>query len=248
MSAYEALAASYDSLTRDVDYQAIADFYQALLEQAGVRPSVVLDLACGTGSLSVELARRGYTVIGADRSEDMLTQAYDKAADCPGIRPFFICQAMEELELPEPVDWTVSCLDAVNYLTEAGAVQETFRRVYENLNPGGVFTFDVNTPEKLRAMDGQIFLDENDDTYCVWRAEFDETENICYYGMDLFQRRGRRWDRSFEEHAEYAWTAQQLTQMLEQAGFQNIQIYGAWRLEPPADGEQRLIFFAGRGA
>lgn len=247
MSAYEALAASYDGLTTDVDYAAIADFYAVLLQRSGIRPETVLDLACGTGSLSVELARRGYSVLGADRSEEMLTQAYEKALEMPENRPFFVCQAMEELELPAPVDWVVSCLDAINYLTEETACAETFRRVHETLRPGGIFTFDINTPEKLRSLDGQVFLDENDDTYCVWRAEFDAAENICYYGMDLFQRRGKLWARSFEEHAEYAWSQAQLTRLLQQAGFKEIEIFGEWRLEPPADGGQRLIFSARKG-
>lgn len=248
MSAYEALAASYDGLTGDVDYAAIAAFYQELLARAGLRPKTVLDLACGTGSLTVELARLGYAVTGADLSEQMLTVAFDKAAELPEPRPFFVCQAMEELALPEPVDWVVSCLDAVNYLTDPADCAAAFCRVYENLAPGGVFTFDVNTPEKLRALDGQVFLDENEDSYCVWRAEFDEDENICYYGMDLFQRRGKLWARSFEEHAEYAYSAGQLRELLTRAGFETIEIYGEWRPEPPQPGEQRLVFFARKGA
>ncbi len=246
MSAYEALAASYDGLTGDVNYEAIAAFYEQLLSAQGVRPLTVLDMACGTGSLSVALAKRGYQVLGADRSEDMLTVAFEKAQSVAENPPFFICQSMEELVLPEPVEWVVSCLDAVNYLTDPAACGEVFRRVYETLQPGGVFTFDVNTPEKLRGLDGQVFLDENEDSYCVWRAEFDEEENICYYGMDLFQRQGALWARSFEEHAEYAYSAGQLRDMLEAAGFQDLKIYGEWRLEPPKTGEQRLVFFARR--
>jgi ubiquinone/menaquinone biosynthesis C-methylase UbiE len=246
MSAYEALAASYDGLTDDVDYAAIADFYLDLLDREGRRPATVLDMACGTGSLAMELAQRGLQVLGSDQSEEMLTVAYEKAMELETDPPFFICQSMQDLELPEPVDWIVSCLDAVNYITDPADCGEVFCRVYESLQPGGVFTFDVNSPEKLRGLDGQVFLDENEDTYCVWRAEFDETENICYYGMDLFQREGDLWDRSFEEHAEYAYTAAQLTAMLEAAGFRTIKIFGEWRPEPPQPGEQRLVIFASK--
>lgn len=248
MSAYESLAASYDGLTTDVDYAAIAGFYEDLLLREGLRPRQVLDLACGTGSLSLELAKRGYEVLGSDQSEDMLTVACDKCGELDPegtIRPpFFICQSMEDLELPEPVDWVVSCLDAIDYITDPAACAQVFRRVWQSLRPGGIFTFDVNTPEKLRALDGQVFLDENEDSYCVWRAEFDEEENCCYYGMDLFQRRGDLWERSFEEHAEYAYSAGQLTDMLTAAGFTDIQVYGEWRLEPPGPGEQRLVLTA----
>ena len=96
-------------------------------------------------------------------------------------------------------------------------------------------------------MDGQVFLDEDDDVYCVWRGEFDEKTNICSYGMDLFQRQGRLWRRSFEEHREYAYSAEQLTGYLKGAGFTNIRVYGDRRLEPPRSGEQRIYFKARKG-
>ena len=105
----------------------------------------------------------------------------------------------------------------------------------------------MNTPEKLRAMDGQVFLDEDDDVYCVWRGEFDEKSNICTYGMDLCQRQGRLWRRSFEEHREYAYSAQQLTEYLKAAGFTDIRVYADRRMEPPRAGEQRIYFKARKG-
>ena len=115
------------------------------------------------------------------------------------------------------------------------------------MNPGGVFIFDVNTPEKLRAMDGQVFLDEDDDVFCVWRGEFDEQTNICSYGMDLFQRRGQVWQRSFEEHQEYAYSIQQLTDYLKQAGFTSIGVYGDRRMEAPNETDLRIYFKARKG-
>jgi len=96
-------------------------------------------------------------------------------------------------------------------------------------------------------MDGQIFLDEDDDVYCVWRGEFDEKSNICSYGMDLFQRQGEFWTRSFEEHREYAYSAQQLTGYLKSAGFTSIAVYGDRRFEAPAPGEQRIYIKARKG-
>lgn len=243
MSSYEALAGSYDRLTEDVPYEKMLDFHQALLRMVGVRPASVVDLGCGSGSMCWLLAQQGYEVIGVDLSEEMLTVAWDKCGDLPR-SPMFVCQSMDQLALPQKVDWVVSCLDAINYVTDPACCKETFRRVFENLQPGGVFSFDVNTPEKLRAMDGQVFLDEDDDVYCVWRGEFDEEENICYYGMDLFQRQGDMWERSFEEHCEYAYTIAELTKYLEQAGFRDIRVFGDRRLEAPADGEQRVYFLA----
>jgi len=244
MSAYDALAASYDSLTGDVDYEAVICFYETILRERNRRPETVLDLACGTGSLSLLLSQSGYRVIGADASPEMLTLADRKAAELGENRPYFVCQSMQELELPEPVELVVSCLDSINYLTDPADCAETFRRVYRALRTGGVFLFDVNTPEKLRGLDGQVFLDENDDTYCVWRAEFDEGENICYYGMDLFQRAGKLWRRSFEEHSEYAYSREKLAAMLAEAGFSCVTAYGDRKLSPPEPGEQRIYFAA----
>ena len=242
MNAYTSLAASYDRLTNDVPYPQILEFLEALLQAENRHPESVLDLACGTGSLSVLLAKKGYRVIAADMSEDMLTEAQSKADALDGNRPFFICQRMERLRLPEPVDCVVCCLDSLNYITDPAACKKAITRVWRALKPGGIFLFDVNTPEKLQAMDGQVFLDEDDDVYCVWRGAY--ADRICRYGIDLFQRDGNRWSRSFEEHLEYAYTPGELTQYLEEAGFRNIRICGDRRLEPPAAGEQRIYFSA----
>ena len=244
MSAYEALAGSYDALTQDVPYEAILDYVEALLAHHGRQPETVLDLACGTGSLAALLAQKGYRVLAADASEEMLSMAYDKAQalDLPN-PPFFICQRMEQLTLPEPVDLVVCTLDSLNYLTDPQDARRALGRIYEALKPGGAVIFDINTPEKLRSLDGQIFLDEDEDTYCVWRAEFDEAENLCYYGMDLFQRRGKLWQRSFEEHREYAYTPEALETYLREAGFQTICRYADRSLEPPAPGAQRIYFY-----
>lgn len=246
MSAYELLAASYDRLTQDIPYQAILQFAQSVLAERGVSPRSVLDLACGTGSMSILLAREGYRVTGVDLSEEMLTVAAQKAAALPGNFPFFVHQPMERLRLPQPVDWVFSGLDSINYLTNPEACQETFRRVFQSLRPGGVFLFDVNTPNKLRAMDGQVFLDEDEDVYCVWRGEFDENSRICSYGMDLFQRQGRLWMRSFEEHREYAYEPEELESYLREAGFTDVTRFGDLRREPPGEEEQRIYFLAVR--
>lgn len=246
MGAYETLAGSYDSLTQDIPYEQILDYMEALLQRHGVRPETVLDLACGTGSLSVLLAKQGYRVLAADASEDMLAMAWEKASELEQ-PPYFICQRMEQLRLPYGVDWVVCCLDSLNYITEPELCRKALKRIYDSLNPGGALIFDVNTPEKLRGLDGQVFLDENEDAYCVWRAEFDQEENICYYGIDLFQKEGTLWKRSFEEHREYAYTLQQLTQWLQEAGFSAVEQYGDRRFSFPEEGEQRVFFYAQKG-
>ena len=246
MDAYHALAASYDRLTNDVDYEATVDFYMQILEREGLKPRTVVDLACGTGSVTEILARKGYEVLGVDMSEEMLTVAAMKLME-QGKMPRFSCQFLQELKLPRAVDMAVCALDSLDYILNPDDCKEAIRRTYKALNPGGIFIFDVNTPEKLRAMDGQVFLDEDDDVYCVWRGEFDEETNICSYGMDLFQREGEAWHRSFEEHREYAYTREQLTGYLRDAGFTDIEVYADRLFESPRPGEQRIYFKARKG-
>ena len=246
MDAYHNLAISYDRLTSDVDYEATVDFYYEILKREGLSPRTAVDLACGTGSVTTILANKGLQVVGVDMSEEMLTVASQKAGEA-GVFPWFICQSLQQLHLPRAVDMAVCALDSLDYITDPKDCQEAIRRIYKYLNPGGIFIFDVNTPEKLRAMDGQVFLDEDDDVYCVWRGEFDEQTNICSYGMDLFQRKGNLWERSFEEHCEYAYSADQLAGYLKAAGFTHIRVYGDRRMEAPGPGEQRIYIKARKG-
>jgi ubiquinone/menaquinone biosynthesis C-methylase UbiE len=246
MDAYHALANSYDRLTNDVDYRQTVEFYKRILQRENCHPRTAVDLACGTGSVALLLARDGLQVTGVDLSEEMLTVASQKALEEEN-RPIFICQALQELQLPRGVDLAVCALDSLDYILDPEDCREAVARVYKVLNPGGIFIFDVNTPEKLRAMDGQVFLDEDEDVYCVWRGEFDEQSNICSYGMDLFQRRGSMWLRSFEEHQEYAYSREQLTAYLKDAGFNRIRVYADRKFEAPTPGEQRIYFSARKG-
>ena len=246
MDAYKNLAASYDRLTNDVDYEATVEFYMEILRREGLAPRTVVDLACGTGSVTEILARKGYRVTGVDMSEEMLTEAAMKTMDMEQ-PPMYSCQLLQNLRLPRGVDMAVCALDSLDYILDPADCKEAIRRAYKVLNPGGIFIFDVNTPEKLRAMDDQVFLDEDDDVYCVWRGEFDEETNICSYGMDLFQREGKMWRRSFEEHREYAYSQEQLTGFLKDAGFTHIEVYADRLFEAPREGEQRIYFKARKG-
>ena len=246
MDAYHALAASYDRLTNDVDYEATVQFYMDILAREGVKPRTVADLACGTGSVTAILARMGYPVLGVDMSEEMLTEAAMKTMDLEPM-PRYVCQKLQELKLPRAVDMAVCALDSLDYITNPDDCKEAIRRIYKALNPGGIFIFDVNTPEKLRAMDGQVFLDEDDDVYCVWRGEFDDESNICTYWMDLFQRQGKTWQRSYEEHQEYAYSETQLREYLKAAGFTHVEVYADRIFEAPRAGEQRIYFKARKG-
>lgn len=244
--AYEYLAQCYDQFTEDVDYERWADYVERHFARSRLPIHTVLDLACGTGSLTRLLALRGYEMIGADLSEEMLAQAAEKCRGVGDPEPIFLHQAMEELDLYGTIDACVCCLDSVNYVTRSGKLARAFQRVHTFLMPGGLFLFDINTPDKLRGLDGQMFLDETEDAYCVWRAEYAPRRRMCTYGMDIFQRtEDDLWQRWEEVHEEFAYEPEELEQMLHQAGFRQIKQFGELRMRAPRAGEGR-IFFAAR--
>lgn len=245
MASYEFLAGCYDELTTDVGYRQWADYLEKQFARCSIPVHTVLDLACGTGSLTKELAERGYEMIGVDLSEDMLAQANEKCRDVAGERPIFLNQSMDKLDLYGTIDACICCLDSVNYVTRPALLEKAFGRVHLFLMPGGMFVFDVNTPEKLRSLDGQVFLDETEDTYCVWRAEYSKRRRICTYGMDIFrQTENGLWVRGEELHEEYAYELDELEDMLCRAGFKNVKRYGERKMRTPRDGEERVFFVA----
>ncbi len=213
MSAYGPLAAWYDTLTGDVPYAQFADFYETEFARDGGEFRLLLDLCCGTGTLTAEMARRGYEMIGVDASPDMLMQAREKCADLT-VPPLLLCQDAADIDLYGTVDAAYCSLDGFNYIPPRD-LKTVFFRLRYFIRPGGLLLFDVHTPEWFRSLDGNIFVDESDDVLCLWRADFDEAEQKIVYGMDLFERRGRLWQRSGEEHVEYAheltWLCDQLT-------------------------------------
>lgn len=244
MESYSFLAGAYDELTEDVRYERWADYLEKLFRSAQCPVHTVLDLACGTGSLTCLLAERGYEMIGVDRSPEMLAEAAEKAQTVQGIPPMFLAQSMEQLDLYGTIDVCVCCLDSVNYVTNPQKLKRAFERVHLFLMPGGLFVFDINTPEKLMGLDGQVFLDETDDVFCVWRAEYSKRRRICTYGMDIFERDGQNWRRGEELHEEFAYTPEELTLFLQEAGFSHIRQYGNLKLRPPKQGEERIFFVA----
>ena len=153
MSSYEGLAASYDALTTDVGYEKRADFLEKLFRRSRIPVHTVLDLACGTGTMTWLLTDRGYELIGVDGSEEMLAAAMEKSGQVEGIPPIFLHQSMPQLDLYGTVDAAICCLDSLNYLTRPADVQRTFRRLHLFIAPGGLLVFDINTVAKLAALD-----------------------------------------------------------------------------------------------
>lgn len=245
MASYDVLAAYYDRFTDDVDYVAWADYFEAIFARESVQPALILDLACGTGTMTALLAARSYNMIGVDASAEMLTEAASRTMELPN-RPLLLQQRMEHLELYGEVDACVCCLDSVNYVTEPEALRAAMRKVHEALCPGGLFIFDINTPRKFHDIAGQSFVREDGDVYCVWQCLLDES--LCTYQFDIFEYDGKsRWRRSEETHYERIYEPQQLKEFLQEAGFEAIQIYPELSFGKPSGSEHRLFFTARKG-
>ncbi|MBQ4545251.1 MAG: methyltransferase domain-containing protein [Oscillospiraceae bacterium] len=248
MSSYTSLAECYDQFTQDVKYKKWADYLTGLFKSFsdGEGTHQVLDLACGTGSLSLILAERGYEVIGTDASEDMLSVAQSKAWSGAFTPPMFLHQRMEELDLYGTVDAAVCCLDSLNYLTDIDALKQAFLRLRYFVRPGGLFIFDVNTHAKFLRLDGCAFLRENEDFFCAWSAEYDEPKRLCTFFYDIFKSAGNLWERSFEEHTERAHSHDEIEAALNAAEFDIEAIFGELSTSPPKDDEQRIFYVARR--
>ena len=245
MSAYGPLADFYDALTQDVDYPGLRAYLNAHFRREGVIPRRILDMACGTGSLSLLFADDGMEVVGMDLSEEMLAAANEKGKNHPN-PPRFLPANMADFSLDRPVDAAVCMLDSFNYLTDPAEGVRALRCFYDALGPGGMLVFDVRPRRALMDFDGQVFLDETEDVLCMWRTEFDQMENLCYYGMDIFIREGNLWRREQEEHVEYAYRLRWLQMQMETIGFQAVKFWGDRVMSPPTGHDSRVFITARR--
>ncbi len=243
MSSYASLAGFYDQVMPEEEYLLWAECCDSLFRPRGIR--TVLDLACGTGRLSWLLARKGYEVIGVDLSCEMLSVANQRGGEeRVEVPPLFLNQAMQELDLYGTVQAAICSMDGLNYLP-GDELRETLRRLRLFLEPGGILLFDLNTPDKFRAMDGETYAEETEDAFCVWRAELEEDGLSCVYGMDIFLREGKLWRREQEEHVEYVYPPEMISSLLEKAGFPKPNVYAGLPLVPVKGGEDRLFFLSG---
>ena len=184
MSCYESLAPLYDRLTNDVDYLHFADRYEAAFRADKGEFHLLLDLFCGTGSMSYEMSRRGYELISVDASPEMLMEAREKCASLP-VPPLLLLQDATELDLYGTVDAGFCSLEGINYLSPI-QMDTMVSRLKNFIRPQGLFLFDIRSPEFLLAQDGSTSVDEDEDLFCVWRADYDPAESALIYGMDLF--------------------------------------------------------------
>ena len=242
--AYGVFAEFYDRLTGNALYKERADYLLNVCQRFNHPTGITLDLACGTGSLTLELKRRGVDVYGIGGSPEMLSEASMKAFE-EELQVLFLCQKMQSIDLYGTIDTCVCTLDSINHMTNIDDVRKTFQRVSLFMNQGGLFIFDVNSVYKHRhVLADNVFVFDTDEVYCVWQNTpvDDYVEEIS---LDFFipDQHGR-FIRESERFRERAYETEELKAMLSDAGFSIEAIYGDMTFENPAENEQRFYFVA----
>lgn len=242
--AYGVFAEFYDGLTRNVDYREKADFICKIFDKFNHKPTYALDLACGTGTLTVELKKRGVDIYGVDASFEMLSQAQQKAEE-EGLEMLFLCQKMQSLDLYGTISTCVCTLDSISHLQGSGQVKRTFERVSAFTEKDGLFIFDVNTIFKHREVLGNnTFVYDTDDVFCVWQNTFCENDNSVKIDLDFFIPEDKMYFRNSESFKEYAYSLEDITEMLEESGFEVLAVYDDMSFESPKEDSERATFVA----
>lgn len=237
---YDVFAAFYDRLMSDCDYSARADYLLGLFCEYDKKPEILLDVCCGTGSLSLELAKGGCDVIAVDASEDMLNIASNKAKEL-GVNLLCLCQSAQELDLYGTVQGAVCTLDSINHIIDEDELQEAFNKVSLFLEKDCLFIFDVNTEYKHKfVLADNNFVIDDDEVYCVWQNSFDEPYTDI--SLDFFYKEGDRYIRSGEEFSERFYTDEELINFGKKAGLKTEAVFADLSREKPADDCERKIF------
>ncbi len=250
-SGYGSISGIYDKINSEIDYSAWADFIEDCFnEYSKDKPSLVLDLACGTGSMTLELARRGYDMIGIDGSEDMLAEAYNRMYDCEMSGILYLRQDMRAFELYGTVGAVTCCLDSINYLSGDGELEKCLACVHNYLDPDGLFIFDVNTPykfENIYADNSYIHEDERDGkaTLCAWQNDYDKESRLCSFYLSVFEEgEDGRYTRTDEIQTERCFDRAEIKAALEDAGFEVIGFFGNYKFTEAADNDTRWYIVA----
>jgi ubiquinone/menaquinone biosynthesis C-methylase UbiE len=247
--AYSGLAYFYDIFTKEINYKKMADRVEGIFKKFKVIPSLILDLACGTGSLTFELKSRGYDLIGLDLSEEMLSVAQNKAFEKGYGDILFLKQNMTSFDLYGTVDAIVCSLDGINHLLKKEDVLKCFKRASLFLNDGGLFIFDMNTVEKFKTLYGNnsyIFEDEN--VFCGWQNAYNDKTKQNTFHFSFFYEEDGVYSRMDDTCKEKAYETREITELLEQANFKLLSIYGGETgYKKYKDGDLRAFFFVKKG-
>lgn len=238
---YSEFADIYDSLMKDVEYEKWADFFEEIFKRSGIRPELVLDLGCGTGTLTKIMADRGYDMTGVDSSFSMLNKATEKGGDI-----LYLNQDMTEFELYGTMGAIISSLDSVNYITDKKSLEKVFSLAHNYLDYDGVFIFDINSPYKLKnILGGNTYTYDENGIFYTWESVYDEEEMLCDFYLTFFvECENGKYLRIDEEQTERAWRPVELVKMLEKTGFCDIEVFGDKTFSEPKETEERIFIKA----
>ncbi|MFJ7847319.1 class I SAM-dependent DNA methyltransferase [Peribacillus sp. NPDC097224] len=243
---YERFAYVYDELMKDAPYEKWLLILTAKLEQYGIEGKKVLDLACGTGEITVELAQHGFDVSGVDLSDEMLMVANEKAAKQGLSIPLFQ-QDMAELEGLGLYDCVTIFCDSLNYLREEADIVKTFNRVHDHLKEGGLFLFDVHSIYKMEEIfHNNTFAVNDEEVSYIWDSFPGEEPYSVEHDLSFFVRDDQSglYDRFDELHYQRTYPIQQYKQWLQQAGFETLEILADLEEKPPVNETERILFVA----
>lgn len=246
MEAYSSFAAVYDTFMDNIPYDEWAEYLISLLKEYAVEDGLVLDMGCGTGSMTELLAEAGYDMIGIDNSEEMLEIAMEKRADS-GLDILYLLQDMREFELYGTVKAIVSICDSVNYITEDEDLVEVFRLVNNYLDPKGVFIFDFNTVYKYREILGdQTIAEDREDCSFIWDNYYYEDERINEYELSLFIREedSELYRKYQETHLQKAYDLETIQRLIKKSGLEYITAYDAFTKDAPTEESERIYVIA----
>lgn len=245
MSGYGNFAHYYDILTGNISYKDRAAYFDMLIKKHGGKKDLLLDLACGTGSLSEEMCRLGYDVIAVDGSEEMLNEALDKKFDS-GLNIQYLCQDMTKLDMFGTIDVTICALDSLNHLPDLDAIKQTINRVSLFCEPGGLFIFDVNTPYKHKNVLGNnTFIYDMEDVYCVWQNTYTEEDNRVEMWLDFFEKQENgSYERYDESFYEIAFDDAVIEKIVAGSGMEIVGKYDYDTTEPPKADSEKIVYVA----
>lgn len=243
MSYYANFALSYDHLMQDVDYEKRAEYILSLFEKHKKKPADIIDLGCGTGTLSFTLMKMGVDVIGVDNSPLMLSEARNKAYELE-LNPLLLCQDICELDLYGTAEGAISTLDCLNHIVDTNDLERVFNRLKFFIEPGGLFIFDMNTPYKHKEiLSGATFVRDMDEVYCVWQNGICDDELKVSISLDIFsQDDDGRYSLSTESFVERAYTEDQLNEIFERNYFEKVAVYDDMTFDAPCDTTQRIVY------
>lgn len=246
MSGYSVFARYYDELTANIDYVGRGEYFHEIIKRfKATKENILLDLACGTGSISEVMARLGYDVIGVDNSDEMLGMAIEKKFDS-GLNIQYLCQDMRKLDMFGTVDVIICALDSINHLANLNDVRKVFEGAAFFCEMNGLFIFDVNTLYKHRKiLANNTFTYETDNVYCIWENTLNAETDEVRMNLEFFEREENGlYSRSSESFSEKAYSEEAIEKLLEESGFKVLAKYGDDTFEPPTETSQRIIYAA----